>query len=891
VRYWGLEESVTTENTILRICQTCGNQVESADTTCPRDGGPLINAPSDPLIGTLLLDKYQITGLLGRGGMSAVYKAKHVLMDRWVAIKFLRAELVSDPQMLKRFQQESKAVSMLKHPNVMSCHDFGLTPNGVPYLIMDFLEGKTLTEVLDQEGQLAAPRCVELFGQICDALAHAHKKGVVHRDIKPSNMIILTTDDGHESIKLVDFGIAKLLEREGVDVTKLTNAGDVLGSPAYMSPEQCCGRPCDPRSDIYALGCVIYESLTGTPALRGQSAIETMLKHVNDYPAAFNDVRPDLHLSEALQAVIFRAIAKDPDNRQQSMSELKEELQEAMGSSAGAPVAVKQRTEPSKTDHTMPAVMVPQAVAELVPLKTSASSAENFDDDLSPSVLLAPSLDLFGNQLMPAADQVGRTTGGATSSDHGDSGKLFSEPEPSAVLNLRTGIDSGDLFGNQKLLPAASDQFKSSSGTESGGSSGDHGSAFGDSGSVFGDRGSVPSDPYQYTTSNQTQSDVTSNTTSGSTLTTSTPKNTGLIVAGIAAALIGVIAIGGVGAYFLLHPATNTGGTVNPPPGPGPNPVHTGPTAAMNATEIFTTCKPSIVTLVIVNKALQVKVAGLKLTAMGADGPVVAAADNNNKISLFSQGAPAKVVAAVLSTPKGDVKVAVILVDGQPVLMPISKEGKPLMNNGKPIYMKDGVSLGSYEIEVKGTGFYVKPDIVATNCHVVSAGGVGEAGFAGGTAQVFDKQGQMAIFEKPLIYDKTNDLALLYIPGAAAKPLELRDDYSTLTIGEAVYALGSPMGMDASISPGIISADKLRKEDEDGPAVFLQHTAKIDHGNSGGPLVDSYGKVVGVNQAYKGNGSINLAVMSKCISDLLAKPSVQEKIEKFSKDGQADLRG
>ncbi|HEY9716634.1 MAG TPA: serine/threonine-protein kinase, partial [Trichormus sp.] len=333
---------MSTENSVLRVCETCGNQVESGHATCPRDGGMVVTQSSDPMIGSLLLDKYHITELLGRGGMSAVYKARHVLMDRWVAIKFLRSELVDDPNMLKRFQHESKAISMLKHPNVMTCHDFGLTPDGIPYLVMDFIEGLTLSQVLARDGQLVPTRGVNLFSQVCDALDHCHKKGVVHRDIKPGNLIITINDDGTESIKLVDFGIAKLLEREGVELTKLTNAGDVLGSPAYMSPEQCCGRAIDARSDVYALGCVIYESLTARAALRGASAIETMLKHVNDYPPGFKEVRPDLNLSERLQAVVFRALAKDPQMRQQTMLELRGDLQNAIAEDGGYMVPVRQ---------------------------------------------------------------------------------------------------------------------------------------------------------------------------------------------------------------------------------------------------------------------------------------------------------------------------------------------------------------------------------------------------------------------------------------------------------------------------------------------------------------------------------------------------------------------
>ena len=309
-----------------RTCLNCGLETEDEIDVCPNDGTPLKNKSRDPLIGTLFLNKYEITDLLGRGGMSAVYKGRQMLMDRWVAIKVLRSEMVQDPLSLKRFQQESKAASMLSHPNVIGVHDFDVTSDGVPYLIMDYVDGKPVSSILRREGQIHPARCVFLFSQACSALAHAHSKGVVHRDIKPSNLMVIVDENEVETIKLVDFGIAKLLEFNS-DKPRLTMTGEIFGSPTYMSPEQCGGKTIDARSDIYSLGCVIYECLMGVPPIRGETLLETIYKHVNEAPAPFHEVRPDLNsIPKALEKVVLKSLEKLPEQRYQTMIEFDNEL-------------------------------------------------------------------------------------------------------------------------------------------------------------------------------------------------------------------------------------------------------------------------------------------------------------------------------------------------------------------------------------------------------------------------------------------------------------------------------------------------------------------------------------------------------------------------------------
>lgn len=279
----------------------------------------------DPLLGTVFADRYRILEVLGRGGMGVVYKARHELMDRLVAIKMMLPQLVSDDVSLARFQREARAASKINHPNIIAIHDFGLTnDNGVAYLVMDYIEGHTLATAIEKDGQLGVTRATRIFLQVCDALQHAHKLGVVHRDLKPGNIMLVCHDDNEDFVKVVDFGVAKLTE--GDSDQRLTGTGEIFGSPVYMSPEQCSGDPLDARSDIYALGCVLYETLTGKPPCVGRTPIETITKHISVVPPTFSEARPDLYIPEWIERVVFKALSKDASKRQQSMQEFFDEL-------------------------------------------------------------------------------------------------------------------------------------------------------------------------------------------------------------------------------------------------------------------------------------------------------------------------------------------------------------------------------------------------------------------------------------------------------------------------------------------------------------------------------------------------------------------------------------
>lgn len=286
----------------------------------------------DPLIGVVLPRRYRIMSLLGRGSMSVVYKGTYEPLDQLVAIKMLKSHLVSDPHQAKRFQQEIKTAGSLSHPNIVGILDFGVTDQGVPYLIMEYLEGKSIADLLEENERISVNRVIRLFTQAADAIGYAHSQGVIHRDIKPSNMIVVNTEDETDVLKIVDFGIAKIQNSASAQANKpggqeLTATGEVLGTPLYMSPEQAQGRDLDGRSDIYSLGCVMYHALTGKPPFVGDTAIDTMRQQITATATPIEIVRPDLYFPERLQQILTKALAKDPRMRYQRMEHLKADLE------------------------------------------------------------------------------------------------------------------------------------------------------------------------------------------------------------------------------------------------------------------------------------------------------------------------------------------------------------------------------------------------------------------------------------------------------------------------------------------------------------------------------------------------------------------------------------
>ncbi len=306
----------------------CSREFAGAGGVCPHDGNMLVPLPQDPYVGRRIADKYQVLSVLGTGGMGVVYLARHETMQTNVAIKMLRAQFAGDQTSVKRFTQEARAAGRLHHQNVITTYDHGFTPQGQPYIVMDCLQGKSLADEIKRLKGLPVDRVLHIFMQACDALDHAHKQGVIHRDLKPGNIMLINYEDDPDFVKVVDFGVAKIMPMndQGVESQTLTQAGEVCGSPVYMSPEQCVGQPLDRRADIYSMGVVLFEALTGRLPLIGKNMVETMHKHLNEAPPSFQQVRPDLYIPERVEAVVRKALSKRPEDRQQTMALLRQEL-------------------------------------------------------------------------------------------------------------------------------------------------------------------------------------------------------------------------------------------------------------------------------------------------------------------------------------------------------------------------------------------------------------------------------------------------------------------------------------------------------------------------------------------------------------------------------------
>ena len=312
----------------MKTCPKCGVEYPDATTLCPSDGSALEKDP-DSLVGTTLSGKYRIDARLNEGGMGTVYRGTHVLMDKTVAIKVLRPSLAADEKIVARFSREARAASRISHPNALSVTDFGEDESGHVFLVMEYLSGKTLKSVIRDEGPLPLARVVDIARQVGDALHAAHEQGVVHRDLKSDNIMLLDTMTGDHA-KVLDFGIAKINEPDGAVDTNLTAPNLVIGTPQYMSPEQCSqDSEIDSRSDIYSFGVILYEMLVGHVPFSGDSPTMVMMKHLQDPVPSVMEERSDVPASVA--RVVARAMAKMPSNRYQNVAELVEDLTIAAG--------------------------------------------------------------------------------------------------------------------------------------------------------------------------------------------------------------------------------------------------------------------------------------------------------------------------------------------------------------------------------------------------------------------------------------------------------------------------------------------------------------------------------------------------------------------------------
>lgn len=272
-----------------------------------------------------LPERYKILFLRGQGGMGSVFKIQDQQDGNYYAMKVMRADLATDQAYVKRFEREAKAAAQLHHPSLVTVHDYGFSATGAPYAVMDYVEGQSLSELLNTELCLDPQRALNLFKHLANAIAHAHSKGIVHRDLKPGN-ILISEVDGVEIPKVVDFGIAKIMPVFDRSTQQLTQTGDIFGSPLYMSPEQCRGDNVDYRCDVYSLGCVMFETLTGKPPFVGDNPVKTILKHLQERPENLSVALKPLGLPKGCEKAIVHCLEKDPYHRYQFLEELSKDL-------------------------------------------------------------------------------------------------------------------------------------------------------------------------------------------------------------------------------------------------------------------------------------------------------------------------------------------------------------------------------------------------------------------------------------------------------------------------------------------------------------------------------------------------------------------------------------
>ena len=326
------------------VCPKCHAEYGSELERCPTDGARLepAAAADDPLIGRMLADRYKVLRTIGEGGMGRVYLAEHVRMGRLSAVKVMSPALAPTADAIGRFNREAANASRINQPNVAAIYDFGETEDGTLYLAMEYVEGETLSAVLRREGPFSHGRAAEITGQIADGLTAAHHLAIVHRDLKPDNILLTRSHDGREWVKIVDFGIAKTTQPDSRQ--NVTSLGMAVGTPEYMSPEQIAGEQLDGRTDLYSLGLVLFNMLTGALPHPAMTSKQSLVRRLTARPRTLADVRPDVAWPARLQVALDRALAPEPADRFRTVGELAAVVRAAVGAPNAGGAATQMMT-------------------------------------------------------------------------------------------------------------------------------------------------------------------------------------------------------------------------------------------------------------------------------------------------------------------------------------------------------------------------------------------------------------------------------------------------------------------------------------------------------------------------------------------------------------------
>jgi hypothetical protein len=309
------------------VCPGCALSASAELGFCPRCGGAL----RDPLIGTVLGERYRILSRLGAGGMGAVYRAEHSTLRRDVAVKVLLPEMGSKDEFVRRFQREAESASRLAHVNIIAVTDFGRSPEGLLFLVMEYLDGEALSALI-RRGPIPLARAAGIFGQILDGLGHAHAAGIVHRDLKPDNIMLVEREGRPDVVKLLDFGIAKVTDPED-HREALTQAGVIFGTPEYLSPEQALGETVDARADLYAAGVILYEMLTGRRPFESDDKVKIISMHLSHSVPGIETLKLDFEVSRPVTELVMQSLEKQRDQRFLSAAAFRAALADALAAS------------------------------------------------------------------------------------------------------------------------------------------------------------------------------------------------------------------------------------------------------------------------------------------------------------------------------------------------------------------------------------------------------------------------------------------------------------------------------------------------------------------------------------------------------------------------------
>jgi len=370
-----------------KVCPVCQNEYPDEAELCPEDNSVLLvvqqgQEEEDPLLGQVVDGRYRIDSKLGVGGMGAVYLAVQLTMNRRVALKVLKPDLVSDPEVVKRFLREAQAVSLLTHANTITVYDFGQTPDDLLYLAMEYLDGRALSDAIVEDAPMSVERALGIVGDVAAALSEAHAKGIVHRDLKPDNIMLAEIGGQKDQVKVLDFGIAKL--QSGRSQTQLTRAGYTVGTPDYMSPEQAQALPeITHRADLYALGCILYECLTGRPPFADESAVGVLMAHCTGEVPRFAEARPEISIPAEVEGLVRWLLEKQPEDRPDSAEVLVEKIRSMPLDGAPTPAA----PPPPEVEELAFADTGPRPATTTTPVPTEAPPSEDAPAGRRPPIL------------------------------------------------------------------------------------------------------------------------------------------------------------------------------------------------------------------------------------------------------------------------------------------------------------------------------------------------------------------------------------------------------------------------------------------------------------------------------------------------------------------------